>query len=402
MVLVTEDKGQVFFHKIVLFKMFPRLKEYLCQSCFQDHNDIVILVPGNDLATVEKARDDLYLFDETIRMEQLLGLKKKESVMKDQDLGADYEILFEESFRNVPYESLEDVATELMDCKDDDNFRDVIIDNYGKGKFSGKNKCMICGFKTSSINTISKHMATKHAKCVTNRNIGSYAKMINGTIVCTECNKNYKNKFSLKQHILRKHKQNKVDKMKYFHRYINCKEISFKTPKLRKKNITEKISVVRTDTESSDKEMLLNNVSGHNLEESNEYKNYEPVYNAIDNMMKTKVDIHKKNNSRMVYSCQICNHNTFTKAILRKHMAEKHTNTIRNMDTKPFENLYENCINNHFCEESIHSPKTSTPKNNIVAGINVQTPLTIRSLSFQAKTNFPKNHSEPNLSYNIA
>ena len=43
-VIATAD-GQVFMHKMVLFSVLPRLRDWLCESCVDTHEIIMIVIP---------------------------------------------------------------------------------------------------------------------------------------------------------------------------------------------------------------------------------------------------------------------------------------------------------------------------------------------------------------------
>ena len=70
MKLVGRD-GFVNCHKIVILKVFPKLKNIFCKYCSESHENVVIVFPEVDQAIIRKARDDLYLFGDTSSMIKL-------------------------------------------------------------------------------------------------------------------------------------------------------------------------------------------------------------------------------------------------------------------------------------------------------------------------------------------
>ena len=52
-------------HQLVLLAALPQLVDLLCDLCKSGHSDLVFIFPNLNVTEIEKARDNLYLYDDT-------------------------------------------------------------------------------------------------------------------------------------------------------------------------------------------------------------------------------------------------------------------------------------------------------------------------------------------------
>ena len=69
-------------HGVVLFSVLPRLKDVLCDFCNNGHPDIVFILPDLRVAEIEKARDGVYLFDDSSGLREVFQFKFGDSLME--------------------------------------------------------------------------------------------------------------------------------------------------------------------------------------------------------------------------------------------------------------------------------------------------------------------------------
>ena len=62
-------------HGVVLFSVLPRLKDVLCDFCNNGHPDLVFILPDLSVAEIEKARNGVYLFDDSSGLQEVFQFK---------------------------------------------------------------------------------------------------------------------------------------------------------------------------------------------------------------------------------------------------------------------------------------------------------------------------------------
>ena len=60
---------------MVLLAAFPQVDDLMCDLCTSGHSDLVFILPHLTVADIEKARDRLYLFDDTSDLQEVFQLK---------------------------------------------------------------------------------------------------------------------------------------------------------------------------------------------------------------------------------------------------------------------------------------------------------------------------------------
>ena len=67
-------------HRLVLLAALPQLVELLCDLCKGGHSDLVFVLPDLNVTEIEKARDNLYLYDDTSYLREVFQFKPLDEI----------------------------------------------------------------------------------------------------------------------------------------------------------------------------------------------------------------------------------------------------------------------------------------------------------------------------------
>ena len=357
--LVAGDGSSVAAHRLVLAGLLPSLDPLLCSSC-RDHEQLMILLPGETLVALERARDSLYLFDDPTELEVILGLqrlKSSEKIVKTENTN----------------QALEDVDVDNRDLLTDstENLNEVVkTETLVEGLLS-RPKPMVYSCNICNYNAFSEILMINHKTIQHERTSGGLEEESERTenksferaiLVCNKCPFSSKQKKKLQTHILKMHPtKTSAGKTKTriwmghdFHYRTNPEEPVLrpnwnevkKSPGADYEILFDK-SFDNTATDLSSKgdtnkteKNSLGIYANSDLSLGSDLKfsaSEESVTNPDSFGMKTpqKVKHWRENASPMVYTCQLCSYKSFTKIMLNNHLSENHDIDFESMSMSP-------------------------------------------------------------------
>ena len=229
--------GSVNCHKIVILKVFPRLKTIFCKFCSESHENVVIIFPEVDKDVIKKARDDLYLFGDTSAIAKLfskiLGNDRQDNFVKVEELEEGH--IFNEHDDLSDNESLalmEEVNDDVVSTNTLEKGEGNIVANEEDNKRTDIKSCMIqdnvapmvydcphCSFKTFVGSYMKNHITKEHGNfnkdSSTDHSATEIVKMnpkealkskkTKATLSCKLCNAFFKTRNDLKFHKKEQH-----------------------------------------------------------------------------------------------------------------------------------------------------------------------------------------------------
>ena len=361
--LVAEDGSAVAAHRLVLAGLLPSLDPLLCSSCM-GHEVLMILLPGETLVEVERARDNLYLFDDPTELENILGLQRRkgrrslEKKVKTENTNKALE---------------EDVNVENGDLLTDstENLNEVVrAETLAEDPLSEVKPmvycCNICNYKAFSEIIMIKHKTIQHER--TSEGLEEEPEMMENKsleraiLFCKKCPFSSKQKKILQTHILKMHPsktsagkpKTRIMKGHDYH-YGNDPEEPILKPNwnevkkspgadyeiLFEESFDDTATDPSTKGESDAREKdSLGTYANSDLSLGSDLKfsaSEESVSKTESFGMKTpqKVEHWRENASPMVYTCQFCSYKSFTRIMLNNHLSEKHDIDFESMSMSP-------------------------------------------------------------------
>merc|ERR1719319_1079494 len=418
-VTLVGGDGEVQVHKLILLAALPSLAPLLCSLCSHTEQ-VVLLLPGKSREALERARDNLYLFDDREDMKGLLGLLEEEQE-REMEVAPD-ETATEDTDGRASEESTESVYEDLVE--------DLLSEN--DATLSLVFNCTYCKFVTSSKVVLDKHKSSKHTA-----NSKSRKDKTEDTIKSVGFEQDVKEEQKAKNRFERSVSSPQL-RMKSTKSLTSFKqseaelfddpgadfEIVFEesfvsdvfSPTNRVSDVSED-SGVRSfgDSEDPATEMNLPEELGESNQEEDSVTSMDG-FGRLSPDLGLGVDVWKKSASPMVYTCYYCKYKSFTKIMLKKHKAEKHgqcssPNKRRlticnskeaklftcdqcNFSTSWKQTLEMHLLNNHGTPKS---KVASSAKKLLRRKSMFSSPLVKRTLSMRPQFKFSKAQSDANL-----
>ena len=327
-------------HQLVLLAALPQLVDLLCDLCKSGHSDLVFIFPDLNVSEIEKARDNLYLYDDTSDLQEVFQFKPPNEIQPvNSTMG---EVFTPNGEENGTLGSIEDSTNETalgVTLALPENQLEHILSPSQKLNENDE----------SSI-----QMKQKHTTNATTTKLS-----------CKECPFRSKYKKVFRQHSLNVHK------LKQLASSTSAKEKvdpdaneSDSESEIKTTNNSETKGDPGADFEIMYEESFLGSIGGSSEAIGNTFEDsgvqsisdvdslvnsksleslsvpgllFEPVQESksmrdsgITNMgdFDWSTPEWKKSASPMVYNCQNCNYKSFTRIMLNRHNMENHEGSI--------------------------------------------------------------------------
>ena len=351
MKLVGKD-GFVNCHKIVILKVFPKLKTIFCNYCTESHEDIVIMFPEVDQNLLRKARDDLYLFGDMSTMDTLFkSMKHDDNITNKQDLikeeeyegdlqqvyysietdkilnsNHDNEAIMDDTVHEVDGTFIENtslIETRLFGdtdkreaereaeptkmVEDEDNAAPMVYE------------CDICHYKTFVGSYMKTHIQKEHAEEEGDSSENQIEKR-SRELLCKICDMKFKSRSEINIHTMNEHDiAKKSKKQKKLFRCDVCADSFLSKRDLKVHTIDLHVPIKSFECDScNDVFKSKKDLKGHTNEKHSHFS-CESCGDEFQMKKELKAHINEKHTVEEEYPCTICA-KQFKKQYIKQHM----------------------------------------------------------------------------------